>query len=163
MDPGVRSLGAARWDSRRLTRVIVSRSPKSRTVADAVHDHREALLRAQMGEADEGVIEHMQYRPQDSTPQDLIDVQAVGCTVIGSIARHVLFLKPTSWKGTIPKRVHHKRIVGQLDEQEIRVLGDLYDRVLNGKTRGNDKEALDAIGLGLFHLGRTNRSGGQRT
>lgn len=52
---------------------------------------------------------------------------------------------PRQWKGNVPKSVHHERIQNAV--------------VLPSWTRRLDHNAMDAIALGLFALGITNRGG----
>lgn len=54
---------------------------------------------------------------------------------------------PGQWKGNVPKKPHHKRILRVLSDEE---LGNMAD--------GNH-DTIDAIGIGLFALGRTKRGG----
>ncbi len=56
---------------------------------------------------------------------------------------------PTTWKGQIPKEIHHARI-------ENALLADERARASSALSLPKSKRhnALDAIGLGLFHLGR---------
>ncbi len=160
IDPGTSALGLAEFTDRVLTSAIVSKT-RLRGIEDRISAHwRNA--RIAMSLADVAAVEHMQYRPTDSTPQDLIDVQAVGCAVAGLLADSVRLIKPSEWKGTVPKPIHHARLVGVLSAEERAVLGDVAERALRRSTRGHDKEVLDAVGIGLYDLGRTNRSGGER-
>jgi hypothetical protein len=58
---------------------------------------------------------------------------------------------PNEWKGTIPKDVHHRRILPKLHVEERAVLPQLA-----AKPAG---DMMDAVALGLFHLGRVGRGG----
>lgn len=51
-------------------------------------------------------------------------------------------VRPREWKGTVPKAVFAKRILSKLTASEGRILWSL------------DHNIVDAIGLGLYHLGR---------
>lgn len=57
--------------------------------------------------------------------------------------------KPAEWKGQVPKEVHHRRLV------EVLTLGE---RTRWRHTVG-DLDARDAIGLGLWALGRVGQGG----
>jgi hypothetical protein len=57
--------------------------------------------------------------------------------------------KPRAWKGQVPKEIHHRRIRLALREPECRIVDALP------RTR----DAMDAVGLGLFVLGRTKAGG----
>lgn len=56
---------------------------------------------------------------------------------------------PADWKGQVPKRIHHRRIFDALDVEE--------QRLLFGWTKADKGHIMDAIGLGLVHLGRMPR------
>lgn len=104
-------------------------------------------------------LESMTVRGDGSPvpPQDLIDVQTVGCLVARSFSSDVRLLTPMDWKGTIRKSVHHPRIRAALDETERGIAGCACDRA-----GAHAKEVMDAIGLGLFFLKRTDKGGGIR-
>ena len=148
IDPGVKALGWALWLDGSLARAGIS-TTKERALDRAIRDHRLAVP-----VADTTALEEMRWRPGDarSQPNDLLAVQAVG---IG-VSSHPITLYPASrWKGPIPKRVHHDRIRKVLGQVELAILGEAAQGA-------HAKEVLDAVGIGLYHLGRTNRSGGQR-
>lgn len=84
--------------------------------------------------------------PRDEDPNDLIDLAGV----VGAIAAmfpdsiHSFYL-PRQWKGTVPKKMMTQRISEQLAPEELKVI----------QTAGaKDHNTLDAIGIGLFTLGR---------
>lgn len=64
---------------------------------------------------------------------------------------------PATWKGQVPKEVHHARILARLTSAELADLPPC--RVSKGNPHGYDNNMLDAIGLGLFYLGRTLAGG----
>lgn len=76
----------------------------------------------------------------------LEELRAVVLTLPG-----VATYKPATWKGQVPKEVHHRRIMTELSTAERRVVNRL-DRT---------RDALDAVGLGLWVLCRT-KIGGRR-
>lgn len=55
-----------------------------------------------------------------------------------------VLVKPSEWKGSVPKRVHHARILARLEADERDVL----------ETSSVGPDAMDAIGIGLWYLGR---------
>ncbi len=64
---------------------------------------------------------------------------------------------PQQWKGNTPKRVHHQRIVdADVFDSEERGIALPY---LSPDSRCYQKDVADAIGLGLFELGRVQRGG----
>lgn len=81
---------------------------------------------------------------------DLIDVQTVGAVYVTRAAREVRFVRALDWKGNVPKDIHHKRIRKQLDSAETAVL----EEALTKAPKGSHKEILDAVGIGLWAIGR---------
>ena len=55
---------------------------------------------------------------------------------------------PSAWKAQIPKTIHKSRILGNLDPVEFRVI-----------VSPADHNTIDAIGIGLWALGRSGRGG----
>lgn len=55
---------------------------------------------------------------------------------------------PSAWKAQIPKSVHKSRILGNLDPAEFRAI-----------VSPADHNTIDAIGIGLWALGRSGRGG----
>lgn len=162
LDPGTAVLGAALFLDRRLIGAMVSRA-KAKTIDLQVEQHC-LNIREAFGHivAERATVEWMSAGGDRVPAQDLINVQAVGSSVAGLLASAVSHLSPTQWKGNIPKRIHHPRIVRALEPDERAVSAALFERARTGSSRGNDKEALDAVGMGLYDLQRTLRSGGRR-
>jgi hypothetical protein len=64
--------------------------------------------------------------------------------------KDVELVKPATWKGQIPKDVHHRRARARLLAEEVRVL----ERVLLGVPAAKQHNVLDAVALGLYAVGR---------
>lgn len=67
------------------------------------------------------------------------------------------FFLPIEWKGATPKSIHHERVWARLADRERMVVNDAFSRRgMNGKPLPASKRhnVLDAVGLGLFALGR---------
>jgi len=108
------------------------------------------------------VIERMRWRPNDasSQPNDLLDVSETATYFAQQIARRTEFgwlkLVPAAeWKANLSKAIHHARIAKVLDLGEGVVLSA---GVLN-VPKTHHKEVLDAVGIGLHALGRTDKAG----
>lgn len=56
---------------------------------------------------------------------------------------------PEEWKSSMPKGAHHKRIHAALTPAELEVMPPL----------GSGHDTWDAVGIGLFALGRTDKGG----
>lgn len=103
----------------------------------------------------EVVIELPEYRPSQRDrrvdPNDLITLAVrVGKLAARAEARGLVveLVRPTRWKGSVPKRIHHQRIGRALTVEEHAVLNGV--RVADS-LRHN---VLDAIGIGLWKIGR---------
>lgn len=163
IDPGTEALGWAVWRHGRLWRAGVSRSVERERSPEAYARYHAAAIGLALdpdSPPEAVALESMEWRHGDvrSQPRDLLAVQTVGCLVAGRLGGFVHLYPPSRWKGTIPKDIHHERIKNALDANERAVL----DQALAGVRASNRKEVLDAVGLGLYHLRRTNRSGGER-
>jgi hypothetical protein len=70
---------------------------------------------------------------------------------------------PQDWKGSVPKHVSHSRVRKVLSLQERKLL----DQLLEGIARTRQHDVLDAVGIGLWKLGRkyngSNKNSGQST
>ena len=64
-------------------------------------------------------------------------------------AKEINYLEPAKWKGQVPKAIHQSKIAEALDPKER----DIWDLM--------GPDARDAIGIGLFALKRTGKSGGK--
>lgn len=100
--------------------------------------------------ADEVVIEVPEYRRASRvSPNDLIALAVkVGrvAAFYSSSGATVTLIKPSKWKGSVPKDVHHSRALEKLKAHEI------------ARVHANHN-TLDAIALGLTHLKRMGRGG----
>lgn len=101
------------------------------------------------------VIEVPQYRARDRSqrtdPNDLIKL----AVLVGEIKRYYALLRygvelvtPVAWKGSIPKDVHNKHVLEMLRPVELAVMQK------RPRARKPDNNMVDAIGLGLWKLGR---------
>jgi len=65
-------------------------------------------------------------------------------------ARPFFKIKPVKWKGNLPKKIHHERILRLLTRPEIKMVPV-------------DHNVRDAVALGLYALGRTGRGAVQHS
>lgn len=80
-------------------------------------------------------------------PNDLIALAYEAGRFYGCFECPVTLIKPAGWKGQVPKDITKKRILSLLDDAEI-----------NAIVKGGDMHnVFDAIGIGLFGLGRAKR------
>jgi hypothetical protein len=82
-------------------------------------------------------------------PADLTNLAGVVGAVIGALnPNEVHTYVPAKWKGQVPKDIHNKRILARLDAEERAIL----DAVKCPASLKHN--VIDAVGIGLFHLGR---------
>jgi hypothetical protein len=88
-------------------------------------------------------------RAPDVDPNDLIQLAAVVGDMAGALRPHasaVHVFQPRTWKGQVPKDVHHRRVKAKLRPAE------LHSILLPAQSLRHN--VLDAIALGLFYLKR---------
>lgn len=90
------------------------------------------------------------YQSSKGDPNDLLSLSAVVGAIMGKYAHrgNVTLYRPKHWKGQVPKQAMVKRILGKLDAEELAS----YDEAKY--TKGIAHNVADAIGIGLYHLGR---------
>jgi len=130
IDPGVKYYACAYWDEQAL--VALRMAPIDEPIEPGEH---------------ELVLEKPQvYRHAKARNSDLVDLAVSAGRIAGQGRAGVHWYLPRVWKGQLPKVVHQARIAATLTAHE--------QIVLYGWKKGELKHLLDAIGLGLYHLGR---------
>ena len=87
---------------------------------------------------------------QKGPQQDLIDIAIVGGLVAGFAVSNmptITFVHPHAWKGSVEKDAMSRRILKRLDRVEVAIVERLRPASLV-------HNAVDAVGLGLWKLGR---------
>lgn len=82
---------------------------------------------------------------------DLIDLAGVAGRLRGYYERQnakVEYVRPRTWKGTVRKDVHNKRVLAALTDEERALLPK------RPRTKDYDHNLVDAVGIGLWKLGR---------
>lgn len=82
---------------------------------------------------------------------DIIALTWAGSRVCANLPTETV--KPSAWKGQVPKTIHHKRMEAVLTPEEQIVLQNCLHRVAES-VQHNLK---DAVALGLWKLGRLGR------
>lgn len=82
-----------------------------------------------------------------ASKRDLIKLAFRAGVIARSFDVQVLTYEPGTWKGSVPKDKHQPRILARLTAIELSL------------TRGHPHDTIDAVGLGLFYLGRIGRGG----
>lgn len=157
IDPGLRGCGVAWFRDGRLKEAayVESRERTARGadcfvgMADAVHEWR----LNQDCEYHYTVIELPQVyqsKHQKGDQDDLVQLAGVVGAICQTSGDSVETVRPREWKGTIAKEVMTRRIESRLDEDE--------KAAIVRWSAALDHNILDAVGIGLWYLGRLNGS-----
>lgn len=163
IDPGVKKLGFALFGEDGRLRAAGASLQKETAVSVeatvALHARNINLQSPELGTGDvRAVVERMVWRSGDSKsqPNSLLNVQIVGGALAGLLSNAgVGALAAEEWKGSIPKNVHHPRIGEALSNDEKEILSTALDKT----PKKAHSEIYDAIGIGLFALGRIDKAG----
>jgi hypothetical protein len=63
------------------------------------------------------------------------------------------YVLPRTWKGTVPKSITERRVLEVLDARETQLLYSTK----SARARSLDSNVVDAVGIGLWRLGRKYR------
>jgi hypothetical protein len=96
----------------------------------------------------------MVYPGEKTDPQDLVTL----AIRVGEWKQYIFhkydsvaeLVVPPTWKGSVPKEIHNRRTLSVLTESE-------QGRLPKTKSGKPDHNMLDAVGLGLWKLGRSVR------
>lgn len=130
VDPGVNASGVAYWKNGELKAVYYMRPS---TIWDSLIIE---LPQVYMGSKSKG------------NPNDLIRLAFEAGRISGLSVHDIETVLPRQWKGTIKKEVMLKRVVSRLTDAELLLLKGL------NLPRSAEHNAVDAIGIGLWKLGR---------
>jgi hypothetical protein len=160
-DPGIRVAGLAVFRDGALAHAELLRNPAKKArgpeawwaMAGVARSRVEALMLARTelsSEVHEFVVEVPQiYRfgKVRVDPDDLIQLAGVGGAV-GSVLRPraATGYYPRQWKGSVDKQVMVERILSRLSLAEKKALAPCPPSLAHNQ--------VDAVGLGLYHLGR---------
>lgn len=177
IDPGVWELGWCASFGHRAVLAGCSKIPKANRARDpdliavaaqhGEHIRRMLALGGWILEFNHGStiwVESMELRATDglAVSRDLMNVQTVGvalaCLLCGR-AGTAKAVPVSTWKGSVPKSIHHPRILAALDPNERRIV----DAACKAAGKTNAKEVLDAVGIFLHSVRRIDKSGAPRT
>jgi hypothetical protein len=152
IDPGLRGSGVAVFNEQ-TKQLLKAKYVKNPAITD-----RGPACWVRMAQAINGwleydgsqqiIIEYQRLRigREKGDPNNMMELQGV----VGAISG--LFYEwppvayfPEQWKGTIKKEVMTQRILNRLTPEELLVIGPLNSKSHN---------TIDAVGIGLYHLGR---------
>ena len=150
VDPGKRRCGVAVWVDgvlawaglvavRTTARMVWTANRMACAVRDAVLAHG--------GAGAVWVVEdQVDYPGQGAKQSDLDSLRAV-VRSLRAVSDSLSTVRPSEWKGNVPKPVHHRRVRAVLSSAEL------------GRLSSLDLDTLDAVALGLWALGRVGRGG----
>lgn len=147
IDPSLRHCGLAVFDRGVLIKATHVLSPnESDRGAKAWVDMSKEVLRLSPEKVSCLVIERMKHRKYGPPVDDILEVNGV----VGAVARiyaecELVSPYPHEWKGSVPKKIHNNRVYNKLTADEKAA-------ITTNKTYWDD--TIDAVGLGLWHLGR---------
>ncbi len=160
-DPGIRTAGVAMFRDSVLVHAGLARSEE--------HHARGPAAWKKMGEAVESLVlgwtQGTTFCESDSTefvcelmqvyggpaggkadPADLLELMGVNGVVAAQFDGAACGYTPRQWKKSVPKNIHSQRILARLTPGE---LTSLDDPSIIPSLKHN---AVDAVGIGLFHL-----------
>jgi len=146
-------------DAGLVTNTATDINTQARETRAEVHSKVLRLLRDSgfhPGQPPLSVCELMEWRPDDrrSNAQDLIRVATIGAAVAGMLSPEPAFVTPNEWKGQVPKEIMGSRILHSLQWDEANRAG----KDIPTNLRHN---VIDAVGIGLWAVGRMQRGGGK--
>ncbi len=98
------------------------------------------------------VVEKMvSYPGSPVRVDDLMELVGVTGAIVGMLptAKTYKSYRPREWKGQVAKPVHNRRVLAKLSPSE--------QFLLSGTSKALVNNAIDAIGLGLVHVGRMKK------
>lgn len=90
-------------------------------------------------------------------PNDIVDLALTTGEIRGHFRAagcHIIEAFPRTWKGQVPKEIHHARVLKQLADDELRLLNAEARKISKTNPNGFDHNMLDAVALGLWFLRR---------
>lgn len=151
IDPSLRATGWALFEDEVLDSCGLWR-PRAKDTDDAIRELGKTAYGLFLGEnVDNIVIERPQVYPGEGhkKAKDVVTIALVGGAIAGAIgANDWTFVLPREWKGTVPKDKHNAIVLHRLETEE-RLL--VYSC---GVPKGLTHNVIDAVGIGLWALGR---------
>lgn len=156
VDPGLRGCGVAFFRAGTLIRAGYVTNPVIEGRGYAAHKMMGLAVVELYGYVGLSrlVMEHPRIYPgaaqQKGDLNDLIDVACVGAAIASNYpVTETETLYPADWKGNVPKEVMTARISRAIANEERAGIEKCYASLTHN--------VLDAIGIGLFKLGRINK------
>lgn len=148
VDPGSRFTGWAKFQDKQL---VSCGLVKAKGLDEMLPRCQDFFGNFPNAVAIEAVIERPQVytqRKMKGDANDLITIALIG-GYIGAFFLRAEFMMPRTWKGTVDKDVMCRRVENRWMNDRER--GLLYNKNI---PKGQVNNTLDAIGVGMYHLGR---------
>ena len=156
VDPAITCTGWAFFVGERLDRCGIIETKANMPFDRRIRSIGQGILQATPGVPLMLVIEWPQiyHKWSKGDNNDLLPLAAIA----GNLMSHFPWAKtqlpkPAQWKGQVPKDVHNARVLKRLSVDETRLVAAA--RVAKSKAHN----MIDAIGLGLWALGRMTKTG----
>ena len=168
IDPGLRNMGVAVFEDGTLVFADNIKGSPATELSDAIYDMAKAVISLEELKGVTEVVSELPqiYRVSKGDPNDLINICLPACIVIGHTKLKPTLVYPRQWKGQLPANVCAGRILTKLTEKEREAIdwlesfeNTLKKCVKEGREIGGVKHnAIDAVGIGLYHLGRFGKN-----
>lgn len=154
IDPGLRGCGVAVFRNGRVKEAVYVESQERKArgadcfVAMADEVYRWRWERCAKGYTIVELPQVYTSKHQKGDQDDILQLAGVVGAICQCNGGDVQTVRPREWKGTVAKEVMATRIVSRLDEAER--------AAIVRKSAALDHNIIDAIGIGLWYLGRLN-------
>lgn len=149
VDPGLRECGIAVFVDGKLVRAALARNAEKKVRGPKAWCSMAASVLVAAGSAspDLVIVERMRIN-RGVNPDDILELQGVaGAVCVRLSAPDQIGYLAREWGGAVPKPVKNARVESKLTPDELAAI----DPAIPASMRNH---VLDAIGIGLYHLGR---------
>lgn len=153
IDPGAKLCGWASFADIELVKCGLVRGETLKEL------HTDAVCQIAFGPRTRVVVEKPRVYPvraMKGDANDLVTIAFAAGVVVGAAAERIDEFQsawPSEWKGSVPKQIHVKRTLAALTADERKT----YERCVADAPVSLRHNCLDAIGLGLWAVGRKQR------
>lgn len=153
VDPGLRGCGVAEFLGGTLVRAAYVKNPETEGRGYAAHQSLACAVYQWGRFHDLLAIEHPRVYPgsaqQKGDLNDLLDLVGVGGAIAAYFAKTTETVFPADWKGQVPKAMMTERISRSITPEERKTIEKCPASLMHN--------VLDAVGIGLWKLGRLNQ------
>ncbi len=145
IDPGKRACGVALWDVTKNGSTLRWCGLVQQSDGDPLKLANKIIKLKKTAQFFIYYVEDPQLYLLNRKPHgDLKSLKKVISTLEQEGGRPLHRIRPIKWKGNIPKKIHHERVLRLLSSKEKKAVP-------------KDHNVLDAVALGLYALGKTGR------